>query len=62
LKSAPGLGILYRPNEHLRVEGFTDANWADFPLDRWSIIGYCTFFNGNLVTWKSKKQTIGGAI
>jgi hypothetical protein len=34
LKRAHGLGILYRPNGHLRVEGFTDANWAGSPSDR----------------------------
>jgi hypothetical protein len=28
LKRAPSLGILYRPNGHLREEGFTGANWA----------------------------------
>jgi hypothetical protein len=58
LKRAPGLGILYRPNGHLRVEGFTDADWAGSPSDRRSTTGYCTFFGGNLVTWKSKKQTV----
>ena len=27
-------------------------------LDRRSTIGYCTFLRGNLVTWKSKKNTV----
>ena len=58
LKRASGLGILYRPNGHLRVEGFTDADWAGSPLDRRSTTGYCTFLGGNLETWKSKKQTV----
>jgi hypothetical protein len=58
LKRAPGLGILYRPKGHPRVEGFTDADWACSPSDRWSTTRYCTFFGGNLVTWRSKKQTI----
>ena len=44
---------------HLRVEAFTDSNWTDPPLDKRSITGYCTFL-GNLVTWKSKKQTMVG--
>lgn len=58
LKRAPGLGILYRRNGHLRVEGFTDADWAGSPSDRRSTTGYCTFLGGNLVTWKSKKETV----
>jgi hypothetical protein len=55
LKRAPGLGILYRPNGYLRIEGFTDADWASSPLDKQSTIRYCTFLGGNLVNWKSKK-------
>jgi hypothetical protein len=58
VKRQPGLRILYKPNGHLRVEGFTDANWAGSSSDRRSTTGYCTFFGGNLVTWKSKKHTV----
>jgi hypothetical protein len=58
LKRQPGLGILYRPNGHLRVECFTDADWTGSPLNRWSTTGYCTLFSGNLVSQKSKKQTV----
>jgi hypothetical protein len=58
LKRAPGLGILYRLNGHLQVEGFTDVDWAGSLLDRRSTTRYCTFLASNLVTWKSKKQTV----
>ena len=58
LKRASGLGLLYRSNGHLKVEGFTDTDWAGSPSDRRSTTGYCTFLGGNLVTWKSKKQTV----
>jgi hypothetical protein len=34
LKRALGLGILYRPNGRIRIEGFTDADWAGSPSDR----------------------------
>ncbi|XP_059651187.1 retrovirus-related Pol polyprotein from transposon RE2 isoform X3 [Cornus florida] len=37
---------------------FTDADWAGSPSDRKSTTGYCTLVGGNLVTWKSKKQTV----
>jgi len=34
LKRAPSLGIWYRPNRHLKVEGFTDADWVGSPSYR----------------------------
>ena len=58
LKAQPGRGLLYHAKGHLRVEVFTDADWACSPSDRRSTTGYCTFLGGNLVSWKSKKQTV----
>ncbi|CAN6721520.1 unnamed protein product [Malus baccata var. baccata] len=55
LKSAPGKGILYKNSGHLRIEGFTDADWAGDVTNRRSTSGYFTFVGGNLVTWRSKK-------
>ncbi|XP_048139417.1 uncharacterized mitochondrial protein AtMg00810-like [Rhodamnia argentea] len=57
LKSAPGKGILLSPYDGLKVEAYTDADWAGSP-DRKSISGYCIFLGGNLVTWRSKKQNV----
>ena len=45
-------------NGHFALEGFSDSDWAQNSLDRKSTTGYCTFVGGNLVTWKSKKQTV----
>ncbi|KAM1032895.1 hypothetical protein TB2_035958 [Malus domestica] len=58
LKLAPGKGILYKNSGHLRVEGFTDADWVGDVTDRRSTSGYFTFVGGNLVTWRSKKQNV----
>jgi transposase InsO family protein len=58
LKNAPGRGLFYRSSGHLRIEGYTDADWAGSPSDRKSTTGYCTFIGGNLVTWRSKKQSV----
>ncbi|CAJ2659174.1 unnamed protein product [Trifolium pratense] len=58
LKSTPGKGILFSNNGHLRVEGYTDADWAGSADDRRSTSGYFTFVGGNLVTWRSKKQPV----
>ena len=58
LKAYPGRGLLYKANGHLRVEAYTDADWAGSTSDRKSTTGYCTFLGGNLITWRSKKQTV----
>ncbi|CAH9070098.1 unnamed protein product [Cuscuta epithymum] len=34
------------------------TDWAGSTTDRRSRSGYCTFVWGNLVTWRSKKQTV----
>ncbi|XP_072060409.1 uncharacterized mitochondrial protein AtMg00810-like [Arachis hypogaea] len=58
LKRAPGSGIIFKRNDHLKVEAYTDADWAGNPNDRRSTAGYFTLDGGNLVTWKSKKQKV----
>ena len=58
LKKAPGRGLIYQDHGHRRVEAFSDADWAGSPIDRRSTSGYCTFVGGNLVSWKSKKQSV----
>ena len=45
LKRTLGPGLSYRPNKHLRVEDFIDADWAGSPSDRRSTTKYYyTFF------------------
>ncbi|KAM2468901.1 hypothetical protein PS1_010539 [Malus domestica] len=58
LKGSIGRGILMRNNSHTQISGYTDADWAGNSLDRKSTTGFCTFVGGNLVTWKSKKQSV----
>ena len=58
LKAHPGCGLLYKANGHLRVEAYSDANWVGSPSNRKSTTRYCTFLEGNLITWRSKKQTV----
>ena len=58
LTKTPGQGLLYKANNHLRIEGFSDADWAGSPSDRRSTSGYELFVDGNLISWKSKKQTV----
>jgi hypothetical protein len=58
LKSSPGKGLLFSRHGHLKIEAYTDADWAGSIMDRRSTSGYCTFVGGNLVTWRSKKQSV----
>ena len=50
--------MLYKKHEHTRIECFSNADWGGSKEDRRSILGYCVFFGGNLISWKSKKQSI----
>ena len=58
LKSSLGKGLMFQKNNHLNIEGYTDADWAENISDRKSTSGYFTFVGGNLVTWRSKKQKV----
>jgi hypothetical protein len=50
LKFSPGKGLMFTRNNHLRVEGYTYADWAGNISDRKSTSGYFTLVGGNLVT------------
>ena len=58
LKAHLDHGLLYKANGHLWVEAYTDADWARSSSDKKSTTGYCNFLGGNLITWRSKKQTV----
>lgn len=58
LKGTPGRGLMFRKQEKRCIEVFVDADWAGCPNDQRSTSGYCSFVFGNLVTWRSKKQSV----
>ena len=58
MKKAFGRGILYKKHGYTKIECFSDANWARSKEDRRSTSGYYVFFGGNLISWKSKKQSV----
>ncbi|XP_045789477.1 uncharacterized mitochondrial protein AtMg00810-like [Trifolium pratense] len=58
IKGSPGRGIVYENRGHNNVVAYTDADWAGCPSDRRSTSGYCVLIGGNLISWKSKKQSV----
>ena len=58
LKGSVGRGLYMKKNDNTAIMGYTDADWAGNSLDRKSTTGFCTFVGGNLVTWRSKKQSV----
>lgn len=50
------LGLHVRPSSSPRLNGFSDADWADCPEDRCSTSGYCIYFGNTLISWSARKQ------
>ena len=58
LKGASGRDILDSNHVHNIIECFFDTDWARSKEDRKSTSRYYVFVGGNLVLWKSKKQSV----
>jgi len=58
IKRSLGKGLLYGSNNHTRVVCYSDVDWAGSPSDRRSTSGYYVSIGGNLISWKSKKQSV----
>ena len=58
LKGTIGKGILFKKGAKLTLEAYIDADYASSTVDRRFTTRYCTFLEGNLVTWRSKKMIV----
>ncbi|BBN69007.1 hypothetical protein Prudu_689S000100 [Prunus dulcis] len=58
MKVTPIKGLMFCKYGHTDVEGYMDVDWVGSVTDRRSTSGYFTFVDGNLVTWRSKKQKV----
>ena len=58
VKENPGQGLSYESKGNTQVLGYCDANYAGYSIDKRSTTGYCVFLGGNLIYWKSKKQSV----
>ncbi|KAL0560812.1 hypothetical protein IC582_001226 [Cucumis melo] len=58
LKTTSNKGLMFRKTKRKTIEAYTDSDWAGSVVDRKSTSVYCTFVWDNLVTWRSKKQSV----
>ncbi|KAA0037175.1 Na(+)/H(+) antiporter NhaD [Cucumis melo var. makuwa] len=58
LKTTPSKGLMFRKSNKKTIGAYTDSDWAGSIVDRKFTSGYCTFVWRNLITWKSKKQSV----
>lgn len=58
LKGTPGQGLYFKKRDKRFTEVFTDVDWGGSASDGQSTSSYCTYLYGNLVTWRSKKQSV----
>ena len=58
LKMTLGKGLLFGKSTKWGIEIYSGADWAGSMKGRRSTLGYCTYVWGNLVTWRSKKQSV----
>ena len=54
----PGKGLIFTKRREKGIKLYTDVDWAGCVIDRKSTSGHCTYVWSNLVTWKSKKQSV----
>ena len=49
-------GPFFPANNSLRLESFSDSDWASCPIYHRSITGFCIYLGFALISWKTKKQ------
>ncbi|KAM0952651.1 putative RNA-directed DNA polymerase [Dioscorea sansibarensis] len=52
----PNRGLFFPIGSSLKLQAYSDADWADRPDARKSTTGWCMFLGGALISWKCKKQ------
>lgn len=56
LKGSKNREITYKNQSKLKVEGYSDSNWAEDKESQKSILGFIFMLNGGLVSWCLKRQ------
>lgn len=51
-------GLHFPFRESLKLQAYSDSDWAGDPTNRRSTTGYCFFLGNSLISWRSKKQSV----
>ena len=51
------IGIFYPVDNDLKIQAFSDSDWATCPVSRKLVTSYCVFLGNSLISWKAKKQS-----
>lgn len=57
LKGTIGQGILLKGDNDIRIQAYSDYDWASCPTTRKSVTGFILQIGSSPVSWKSKKQS-----
>lgn len=55
LKHALRKELIFKKHDHLRIDGYSNADWEGSTDNRRLTSGYFTFVGRNFVTWRCKK-------
>ncbi|KAJ0483933.1 putative RNA-directed DNA polymerase [Helianthus annuus] len=58
LKQSPGQGLSFSKGNLFYLKCYVDSDWAKCKVTRRSVTGFSIFWSGNLISWKSKKQSV----
>jgi len=58
IKGSPTRGLFFPSESNMKLNAFSDSDWASCNFTRRSTTGFCIYMGATLISWKTKKQSI----